>query len=94
MTSEGPSQSFCSGYLQRAGVDGLVDLLVGQRVERGHGHVEQRQRPLERGLRGEAHVALQQVHLRQVDRDHLREETGRGGEAKVGFFQTGSADDE
>ncbi|TNN84858.1 hypothetical protein EYF80_004903 [Liparis tanakae] len=56
----------------RPGVDGLVDLLVVERVERGHGHVEQRERPLERRLRGEAHVALQQVHLRQVDWNHLR----------------------
>lgn len=61
-------------YLQRASVDGLINLLVGQRMERGHGDVEQGKRPLERRLRGEAHVALQQVHLRQVDRNHLRTE--------------------
>lgn len=93
---EGSCQSFWSGYLQRAGVDGLVDLLVGQRVERGHGHVEQRQRPLERGLRGEAHVALQQVHLRQVDRDHLSEgdRERRRSEVCFFFFQIGSTDDE
>lgn len=73
------------GYLQRSGVDGLVDLLVGQRVQRGQGHVEQRQCPLERGLRGEAHVALQQVDLGQVDGNHLRTQaqTPIGSTARV-----------
>lgn len=78
LTLTGYSPTFWGGYLQRAGVNGLVNLLISQRVERGHGHVEQRQRPLERRLRGKAHVALQQVDLRQVDRDHLRRETERG----------------
>lgn len=41
-------------------------------MQRGHSHIEQRQGSLERGLCGEAHVALQQVHLCQVDWDHLR----------------------
>lgn len=58
-------------YLQRTRVDGLINLLISQRMKRGHGHIEQRERPLERRLRGEAHVALQQIHLRQVDWNHL-----------------------
>lgn len=49
--------------LHRSAVDGLVDLLVGERVQGGQSHVEQRQGPLERRLRREAHVTLQKVNL-------------------------------
>lgn len=57
--------------LQGAGVDGLVDLLVCEWVQRCQGHIEEGQGPLEGGLRGEAHVALQQVNLSQADGNHL-----------------------
>ncbi len=57
--------------LDRAAVDGLVDLLVGERMQWSQGHVEQRQGSVEGRLREEAHVTLQEVHLGQTDRHHL-----------------------
>lgn len=52
-------------------------LLVGERVERRHRHVEQRLDPLEGRQRGEAHVELQQVDLGQAHGNHLRRHSGR-----------------
>lgn len=53
------------------GVDGLKELLVGQRVQRGQRHVEDGQRALEGRLGHELHVALQLVELRNRDGHHL-----------------------
>lgn len=56
---------------REAGVDGLEELLVGQRVQRGQRHVEDGQRALEGRLGHELHVALQLVELRDGDGHHL-----------------------
>lgn len=50
-------------------IDGLEDVLVSQGMQGGHGHVQEGHDPVKGRLRGELHVALQQVDLRQGDGD-------------------------
>lgn len=64
--------------------EGRGHLLVGQRVERRHRHVEQRLDPLERRQRGKAHVELQQVNLGQADGHHLQRHSGRSSKEEAG----------
>lgn len=47
-------------------------LLVGQRVKRRHGNVEQWQNSLKRRQGGKPHVELQQVDFCQTHRNHLQ----------------------
>lgn len=57
--------------LDEDGVDGVEQLLVGHRVQRGQRHIEDGQRALEGRVGHELHVALQLVELGQRDGHHL-----------------------